>query len=39
MSQTEIGQVNRAFEEAARKGDLARLASLYSGRRPRSRWD
>jgi uncharacterized protein (TIGR02246 family) len=30
MSQTEIGQVNRAFEEAARKGDLARLASLYT---------
>jgi uncharacterized protein (TIGR02246 family) len=30
MSQTEIGQVNRAFEEAARKGDTARLASLYT---------
>ena len=30
MSQTEIAQVNRAFEEAARKGDMDRLASLYT---------
>ena len=30
MSQTEIAQVNRAFEEAARKNDMDRLASLYT---------
>jgi uncharacterized protein (TIGR02246 family) len=30
MSQSEIGAVNRQFEEAARKGDLDRLASLYT---------
>jgi uncharacterized protein (TIGR02246 family) len=30
MSQSEISAVNREFEDAARKGDLARLASLYT---------
>lgn len=30
MSQSEIAAVNRQFEEAARKGDLDRLASLYT---------
>lgn len=30
MSQSEIAQVNRAFEEAARKRDMDRLASLYT---------
>ena len=30
MSQAEIAQVNQAFEEAARKGDTKRLASLYT---------
>jgi uncharacterized protein (TIGR02246 family) len=30
MSQSEISAVNRQFEEAARKGDLDRLASLYT---------
>jgi uncharacterized protein (TIGR02246 family) len=30
MSQSEIAAVNREFEDAARKGDLARLASLYT---------
>jgi uncharacterized protein (TIGR02246 family) len=30
MSQSEIAGVNRQFEEAARKGDLDRLASLYT---------
>jgi uncharacterized protein (TIGR02246 family) len=30
MSQTAIAAVNRQFEEAARKGDLDRLASLYT---------
>lgn len=30
MSQTEIAAVNRAFEDAARKGDMDRLASLYT---------
>jgi uncharacterized protein (TIGR02246 family) len=30
MSHSEIGAVNRQFEEAARKGDLDRLASLYT---------
>ena len=30
MSQSEIAAVNREFEAAARNGDLARLASLYT---------
>jgi ketosteroid isomerase-like protein len=30
MSQSEIAAVNRQFEDAARKGDLDRLASLYT---------
>jgi uncharacterized protein (TIGR02246 family) len=30
MSQSEIAAVNRQFEDAARKGDLERLASLYT---------
>jgi uncharacterized protein (TIGR02246 family) len=30
MSRSEIAAVNRQFEEAARKGDLDRLASLYT---------
>ena len=30
MSQAEIAAVNREFEDAARNGDLARLASLYT---------
>lgn len=30
MSRNEIAAVNRQFEEAARKGDLDRLASLYT---------
>jgi uncharacterized protein (TIGR02246 family) len=30
MSQSEIAAVNRQFEEAARKGDLDRLAALYT---------
>jgi uncharacterized protein (TIGR02246 family) len=30
MSLSEISAVNRQFEEAARKGDLDRLASLYT---------
>lgn len=30
MSQSEIAAVNRQFEDAARKGDLVRLASLYT---------
>jgi len=30
MSQAEISQVNRTFEDAARKGDLDTLASLYT---------
>jgi len=30
MSQSEIATVNRQFEDAARKGDLERLASLYT---------
>jgi uncharacterized protein (TIGR02246 family) len=30
MSQSEIGAVNRAFEEAVRKGDMDRVASLYT---------
>ena len=30
MSRTAIAAVNRQFEEAARKGDLDRLASLYT---------
>jgi uncharacterized protein (TIGR02246 family) len=30
MSKAEISAVNRTFEEAARKGDLERLASLYT---------
>jgi uncharacterized protein (TIGR02246 family) len=30
MSQVEIAAVNRQFEDAARKGDLDRLASLYT---------
>lgn len=30
MSQPEIATVNRQFEDAARKGDLDRLASLYT---------
>ena len=30
MSTTEIGATNRAFEEAVRKGDTDRLASLYT---------
>ena len=30
MSRPEIAAVNRQFEEAARKGDVARLASLYT---------
>ena len=30
MSQADIAAVNRQFEEAARKGDLDRLASLYT---------
>ena len=30
MSQAEIAAVNREFEDAARTGDLARLASLYT---------
>jgi uncharacterized protein (TIGR02246 family) len=30
MSQTAIAAINRQFEEAARKGDLDRLASLYT---------
>jgi uncharacterized protein (TIGR02246 family) len=30
MSPTEIAQVNQAFEESARKGDMKRLASLYT---------
>ena len=30
MSQAEIAAVNREFEAAARNGDLARLASLYT---------
>jgi hypothetical protein len=29
MSQSEIAAVNRMFEEAAGKGDLESLASLY----------
>jgi uncharacterized protein (TIGR02246 family) len=30
MSRNEIGAVNRQFEEAARKGDVERIASLYT---------
>ena len=30
MSLSDISAVNRQFEEAARKGDLDRLASLYT---------
>lgn len=30
MSQSEIAAVNRAFEDAARKGDMDRLALLYT---------
>jgi uncharacterized protein (TIGR02246 family) len=30
MSQSEIAVINRQFEDAARKGDLDRLASLYT---------
>jgi uncharacterized protein (TIGR02246 family) len=30
MSQSEIGAINRQFEDAVRKGDLDRLASLYT---------
>jgi uncharacterized protein (TIGR02246 family) len=30
MSTTEIAAVNRAFEEAVRKGDVDRLAQLYT---------
>lgn len=30
MSQSEIAAINRQFEDAARKGDLDRLASLYT---------
>ena len=30
MSRSEITAVNRQFEDAARKGDLDRLASLYT---------
>jgi uncharacterized protein (TIGR02246 family) len=30
MSRSDIAAVNRQFEEAARKGDLERLASLYT---------
>ena len=30
MSQSEIAAVNRSFEEAAGRGDLDRLASLYT---------
>jgi uncharacterized protein (TIGR02246 family) len=30
MSRAEIGAINRQFEEAARKGDVDRLASLYT---------
>ena len=30
MSQSEIAAVNRQFEDAARNGDLDRLASLYT---------
>jgi uncharacterized protein (TIGR02246 family) len=30
MSQSEIGAVNRQFEDAARNGDLDRLAALYT---------
>jgi uncharacterized protein (TIGR02246 family) len=30
MSRSEIAAVNRQFEDAARKGDLDRLASLYT---------
>lgn len=30
MSRSDIAAVNRQFEEAARKGDLDRLASLYT---------
>jgi uncharacterized protein (TIGR02246 family) len=30
MSKVEITAVNRTFEEAARKGDLERIASLYT---------
>lgn len=30
MSQAEIAAINRQFEDAARKGDLERLASLYT---------
>ncbi|HZN90968.1 MAG TPA: DUF4440 domain-containing protein [Thermoleophilaceae bacterium] len=30
MSQSEIAAVNRQFEDAARKGDLDRLVSLYT---------
>ena len=30
MSKADIGTVNRKFEDAARKGDLDRLASLYT---------
>lgn len=30
MSQAEIAAINRQFEDAARKGDLDRLASLYT---------
>jgi uncharacterized protein (TIGR02246 family) len=31
MSQADITAVNRAFEEAARKADVERIASLYTG--------
>ena len=30
MSLSDIAAVNRQFEEAARKGDVDRLASLYT---------
>ena len=30
MSQSEIAAVNRSFEDAVRKGDLDRVASLYT---------
>ena len=30
MSLSDISAVNRQFEDAARKGDLDRLASLYT---------
>ena len=42
MSLSDISAVNRQFEDAARKGDLDRLASLYTPDamrfRPTARW-